>query len=222
MKNIKKLITLFSLMCISLSTVFCLASPVFAETAPQTAQEAQKAVNEKADSSKDDKKESSDDKDKDDEDKDDEEKESSESSSNYKDMQIPSRLATAYHDGYNKVLSEGDKNKNSSSNKDGSPLQIFKDNVSDIINVKNDAGNQTFGNVGALFGGVSLSTSSGTNNITDVQKADKDIIDNYLGGKTGAGEQYHQFGYAMSNLIQEAENTPTSRIDNESMMTGFN
>lgn len=196
-------------MCISLSTVFCLASPVFAETAPQTAQEAQKATNENEDSSKDD------------EDKNDEEKDSSESSSNYKDMQIPSRLATAYHDGYNKVLSEGDKSKNSSSNKDGSPLQIFKANVSDIINVKNDAGNQTFGNVGALFGGVSLSTSSGTNNITDVQKADKDIIDNYLGGKTGAGEQYHQFGYAMSNLIQEAENTPTSRIDNESMMTGF-
>lgn len=207
MKNIKKLITLFSLMCISLSMVFCLVSPVLADEAPKTAQE---AVSENDDSSK-----------KDDADKDDDDKDSSDSSSNYKDMQIPSRLATAYHDGYNKVLSEGDKNKNNTSNKDGSPLQIFKANVSDIINVKNDAGNQTFGNVGALFGGVSLSTSSGTNNITDVQKADKDIIDNYLGGKTGAGEQYHQFGYAMSNLIQEAENTPTSRIDNESMMTGF-
>lgn len=130
---------------------------------------------------------------------------SSSGSTDYSQLQIPSRLATAYHDGYQKVIS-------SSKDDQAKELEIFKNNVTKIINSKNDDGEPTISPVGTLFGSIGLSTASGTSNITQIAKVNKDQINAYLGGTSGIGGQYWKFGRAYTNLVSDATSVSPSSL----------
>lgn len=156
------------------------------------------------------------DKDKDDDkskdDKGDGEKSEAASSGDYSKLQIPSRIATAYHDAYIDAYADSS----------GDKAKVLNSNINTILDAQNNAGNVLFSNVGALYGSVSLSNSSSTSNITQLAGTDKEYIVNNLGGPSGAGVQYWQFGQALSDLNAKAQAASPSGVGSTSVMSGLN
>lgn len=136
--------------------------------------------------------------------------EDSDKDSDFGDLSIPSRLATAFAQGYDKATSDGqsDALKNGSSTKttgDSDAIQTVQKNISALL----DAG---FYNVGALYGAVGLKGSSATNNVVQLPQADKPFMRAYLHGTGGNGKMdgfaYYNFGRAWDDMAKKAEAIP--------------
>lgn len=136
--------------------------------------------------------------------------EDSDKDSDFGDLSIPSRLATAFAQGYDKATSDGqsDALKKGSSTKttgDSDAIQTVQKNISALL----DAG---FYNVGALYGAVGLKGSSATNNVVQLPQADKPFMRAYLHGTGGNGKMdgfaYYNFGRAWDDMAKKAEAIP--------------
>ena len=136
--------------------------------------------------------------------------EDSDKNSDFGDLSIPSRLATAFAQGYDKATSDGqsDALKKGSSTKttgDSDAIQTVQKNISALL----DAG---FYNVGALYGAVGLKGSSATNNVVQLPQADKPFMRAYLHGTGGNGKMdgfaYYNFGRAWDDMAKKAEAIP--------------
>lgn len=163
----------------------------------------------------DDKKGSSDD-DKKDKDKTSEE-DDSQSDSQYAKLKIPSRLSTAYHDGYQKALADGDSKKDSKASASGSDskdVTTFKNNIKTILSTTD-----SFSNVGALIGPIGLSQqASGTDTVAQKSAADVRFLKTFMvtnsqqpGSDDTAGMAYYTFGKAFANTVSMANHVSPSQ-----------
>lgn len=222
----KKLTQIFS----ALVTTLMLAGPtlstasVYADVNNNPGSDTSKFV-ENAGKHKDDSYDQSDIKDaakkKDDDDKKDKDKTSedddSQSDSQYAKLKIPSRLSTAYHDGYQKALADGDSKKDSNASASGSDskdVTTFKNNIKTILSTTN-----SFSNVGALIGPIGLSQqASGTDTVAQKSAADVRFLKTFMvtnsqqpGSDNTDGMAYYTFGKAFANTVNMANHVSPSQ-----------
>lgn len=158
---------------------------------------------------------------KDDDDKKDKDKTSedddSQSDSQYAKLKIPSRLSTAYHDGYQKALADGDSKKDSNASASGSDskdVTTFKNNIKTILSTTN-----SFSNVGALIGPIGLSQqASGTDTVAQKSAADVRFLKTFMvtnsqqpGSNDTDGMAYYTFGKAFANTVNMANHVSPSQ-----------
>lgn len=158
---------------------------------------------------------------KDDDDKKDKDKTSedddSQSDSQYAKLKIPSRLSTAYHDGYQKALADGDSKKDSNASASGSDskdVTTFKNNIKTILSTTN-----SFSNVGALIGPIGLSQqASGTDTVAQKSAADVRFLKTFMvtnsqqpGSDNTDGMAYYTFGKAFANTVNMANHVSPSQ-----------
>ena len=141
----------------------------------------------------------------------------SQSDSQYAKLKIPSRLSTAYHDGYQKALADGDSKKDSNASASGSDskdVTTFKNNIKTILSTTN-----SFSNVGALIGPIGLSQqASGTDTVAQKSAADVRFLKTFMvtnsqqpGSDDTAGMAYYTFGKAFANTVSMANKVSPSQ-----------
>ena len=173
-----------------------------------------------AEKKKDDDKKGSSDDDKKNKDKTSEE-DDSQSDSQYAKLKIPSRLSTAYHDGYQKALADGDSKKDSNASASGSDskdVTTFKNNIKTILSTTN-----SFSNVGALIGPIGLSQqASGTDTVAQKSAADVRFLKTFMvtnsqqpGSDDTAGMAYYTFGKAFANTVNMANKVSPSQASGD-------
>lgn len=145
------------------------------------------------------------------------EEDDSQSDSQYAKLKIPSRLSTAYHDGYQKALADGDSKKDSkatASGSDSKDVTTFKNNIKTILSTTD-----SFSNVGALIGPIGLSQqASGTDTVAQKSAADVRFLKTFMvtnsqqpGSDDTAGMAYYTFGKAFSNTVNMANHVSPSQ-----------
>lgn len=121
----------------------------------------------------------------------------------YATQQPPAKLATAYHDGYQRMISSSKANR-------AKQTQLFTDNIKTLTNIH-------FSNTGAMIGPVGLSNSANASNITNVTKVNKDSVNLYFGTP---GVQYWTFGRAYNDLQNKAAKASPSSLGTDKVIGG--